>query len=53
MDDCKNLQITDVSIGPSDIFDHPNYAYFCNKHKRRVISCIHCKPERCKDYNPK
>ncbi len=50
MEDCKNLQIKDITPYHADVFDHPDYSYTCMVINREVIPFIHCNEKRCKNY---
>ena len=49
MEDCEYLKTEDITPWHSDVFDHPNYKYICNKIGREIIPFIHCK--KCKESN--
>ena len=47
---CKHLNIEDVTSYHGDVFDHPDYEYFCEIHKREVIPFLVCNEKRCRNY---
>ena len=52
MDNCKNLIKEDITSWHGDVFDHPIYNNTCGLTGRKVITCIHCNDDRCKNYEP-
>lgn len=50
---CQFLEITDITAPHADVYGHPEYRYFCKRHKREVIPCIACQEDRCKMYQKK
>ena len=50
MDDCKYLKTEDITDWHTDVYDHPNYKYTCEKCGREVIPFLHCNDKRCKYY---
>lgn len=51
--DCLFLVIEDTTSYHGDVFDHPEYKYTCKKYSQEVITFIHCKEEKCKNYKKK
>lgn len=50
MDDCKYIKSEDITPWHGDVFDHPKYKNTCKITNRKVITCIHCNKDRCKNY---
>ena len=50
MDDCKHLNIEDITQWHGDVFDHPSYEYRCKLTNKKVITRIQCNSNRCKRY---
>ena len=44
-EDCIFYECKDVTSWHSDVFDHPNYEYYCHRSKKavKIIPYIHCK----------
>lgn len=47
---CKNLEKRDVTPYRGDVFDHPEYKFFCQKDGKEIIPQISCVD--CKEYAP-
>lgn len=48
MQDCKYLEIRDLGSGRNDIFDHPDYEYYCRTKNRKILS-FSCHKCSCKE----
>lgn len=50
MDNCKHLDVKDITPFQGDVFDHPNYEHICKLTGREVVTYIQCNNSRCKSY---
>lgn len=41
----------DVTTWHADVFDHADYRYICKLTEKEIIPFIHCKENKCKNYN--
>lgn len=50
MDDCKHLEVEDITPWHGDVYSHPVYRYICKLTGKEVVVCVHCNSNKCEHY---